>query len=411
MKAMDMSDSRPAASAAGPVAVGEAPAIELEAICKRFGRVCAVEECTLTVPRGAFVSLLGPSGCGKTTLLRLIGGFERQDGGTIRVHGDVVDGLPPNKRNVNTVFQGYALFPHKTVFDNVAFPLEIKRVPKAERRERVREMLALVRLEGMEQRRAAQLSGGQKQRVALARALVGRPEVLLFDEPLAALDLKLRKTMQFELRRIQRELRTTFLYVTHDQSEALTMSDQIVLMDGGQVVQEGGPVDLYERPSSVFASSFIGETNLLAGEVAAKWRRRPGAGGRRPDRPRSGCSRLRGRRQGRRLDSARAADHDQQRLGLQDGQPHFGRDQASRVSRASGPVRRRSHAGCRPHGRAERGARRNLAGGGESRAWLGAGRRQRASGGLDVGDRDRRATHSGPHGSGAGGRKTQAGRG
>ena len=270
MKATEMSESRPAASAAGPVAAGEAPAIELEAICKKFGRVCAVEECTLSIPNGAFVSLLGPSGCGKTTLLRLIGGFESQDSGTIRVHGEVVNGLPPNQRNVNTVFQGYALFPHKTVFDNVAFPLEIKKVPKAERQERVREMLALVRLEGMEQRRAAQLSGGQKQRVALARALVGRPEVLLLDEPLAALDLKLRKTMQFELRRIQRELQTTFLYVTHDQGEALTMSDQIVLMDGGRVVQEGGPVDLYERPRSVFASSFIGETNLLGGEVVAR---------------------------------------------------------------------------------------------------------------------------------------------
>ena len=248
----------------------KAPAIALEGICKRFARVEAVKDCTLMIPRGSFVSLLGPSGCGKTTLLRLIGGFERQESGTIRVHGERVDGLPPNKRDVNTVFQGYALFPHKTVFDNVAFPLEIERVPKAERAERVREMLALVRLEGMEKRRAAQLSGGQRQRVALARALVGRPEVLLLDEPLAALDLKLRKAMQLELRRIQEELGTTFLYVTHDQGEALTMSDQIVLMDQGRIVQEGPPTDLYERPRTIFASDFIGEANLLDGRVVEK---------------------------------------------------------------------------------------------------------------------------------------------
>ena len=244
------------------------PAITLEGVCKTFTRVEAVKECDLSIPRGAFVSLLGPSGCGKTTLLRMIGGFERQDQGTIRVHGEVVDGLPPNKRNVNTVFQGYALFPHKTVFANIAFPLEIMKVPKRERKERVREMLALVHLEGMEDRRAGQLSGGQRQRVALARALVGRPDVLLLDEPLAALDLKLRKAMQMELRRIQRELNTTFLYVTHDQGEALSMSDRVVLMNEGLVVQQGAPVDLYERPRTVFASNFVGETNLMGGTVA-----------------------------------------------------------------------------------------------------------------------------------------------
>lgn len=250
--------------------LGRDDAIRLEAISKRFGRVEAVKECNLSIPRGSFVSLLGPSGCGKTTLLRVIGGFERQDSGEVWVHGNRVNDLPPNKRNVNTIFQGYALFPHKTVSANVAFPLEIKRVPKAQRRERVREMLNLVRLDGMETRRASQLSGGQRQRVALARALAGRPEVLLLDEPLAALDLQLRKTMQLELRRIQQELGTTFLYVTHDQGEALTMSDRIVLMDGGCVMQEGTPRELYDRPRTVFASNFIGESNLLPGTI---WKR------------------------------------------------------------------------------------------------------------------------------------------
>jgi spermidine/putrescine transport system ATP-binding protein len=245
------------------------PAIEFSRIRKRFRDVEAVRGCSLSVPRGEFVSLLGPSGCGKTTLLRIIGGFERQDEGSVRLHGELVDNLPPNKRPVNTVFQRYALFPHKTVFQNIAFPLEIMRVAKRERRERVERMLELVHLEGVEKRRAAQLSGGQSQRVALARALVGEPEVLLLDEPLAALDLKLRKAMQIELRRIQEEVGTTFIYVTHDQEEALTMSDSVVLMDNGRIVQQGPPSDIYERPSTVFASQFIGEANLFDGEVVA----------------------------------------------------------------------------------------------------------------------------------------------
>ncbi|MBS1861297.1 MAG: ABC transporter ATP-binding protein [Actinobacteria bacterium] len=250
--------------------IEDVPAIRLEGVAKQFGQVEALRACDLSVPKGCFLSLLGPSGCGKTTMLRLIAGFESQDRGTIRVHGETVDGLPPNKRNVNTVFQGYALFPHRTVAQNIAFPLEIKKVGKAERRERVGEMLALVHLEGLEERKASQLSGGQAQRVALARALVGRPEVLLLDEPLAALDLKLRKAMQLELRRIQQELGTTFIFVTHDQSEALTMSDQIVLMNGGEIVQQGAPADLYDRPQTVFASQFIGEANLLEGRVAGR---------------------------------------------------------------------------------------------------------------------------------------------
>jgi spermidine/putrescine ABC transporter ATP-binding subunit len=243
------------------------PAIVVDRVCKRFGSAVAVADCSLRVDRGEFVSLLGPSGCGKTTLLRIVGGFESQDSGSVSIHGRVVDRLPPNKRPVNMVFQRYALFPHKSVFENIAFPLELRDVGKKERAERVREMLELVRLPGVEERMPPQLSGGQAQRIALARALVARPEVLLLDEPLTALDLKLRKAMQLELRRIQEELGTTFLYVTHDQEEALTMSDRILLMNEGRIVQEGDPAAIYERPSTVFASHFIGEANLLRGVV------------------------------------------------------------------------------------------------------------------------------------------------
>ncbi len=244
-------------------------AIAVEDVSKRFGSTVAVDGCSLRVERGAFVSLLGPSGCGKTTLLRIVGGFESQDEGRVLIHGEVVDRLPPNKRPVNMVFQRYALFPHKTVFENIAFPLELRGVAKKERVARVREMLELVRLPRVEERDSSQLSGGQAQRVALARSLIARPEVLLLDEPLTALDLKLRKAMQLELRRIQEELGTTFLYVTHDQEEALTMSDRIALMNEGRIVQEGGPAEIYQQPQTVFASHFIGEANLLRGVVAA----------------------------------------------------------------------------------------------------------------------------------------------
>jgi spermidine/putrescine transport system ATP-binding protein len=244
-------------------------AIAVEGVVKRFGAATALAGVSLRVEPGTFVSLLGPSGCGKTTLLRIIGGFETPDAGGVTIHGQRVDGLPPNRRPVNTVFQRYALFPHKTVFENIAFPLAIRGVPKSEQRERVRRMLELVRLPGIEQRAPAQLSGGQAQRVSLARALIGQPQVLLLDEPLAALDLKLRKAMQLELRRIQEELGTSFLYVTHDQEEALTMSDRIVLMNEGRIVQEGTPAEIYDRPATVFASDFIGEANLLRGVVAA----------------------------------------------------------------------------------------------------------------------------------------------
>ena len=242
-------------------------AIVVDGVSKRFGATVAVDDCSLHVGRGEFVSLLGPSGCGKTTLLRIVAGFESQDQGRVSIYGRVVDRLPPNKRPVNMVFQRYALFPHKTVLENIAFPLELRGVPKKERVERVREILELVRLPGVEARMPNELSGGQAQRIALARALVARPQVLLLDEPLTALDLKLRKAMQLELRRIQEELGTTFLYVTHDQEEALTMSDRILLMNEGRIVQEGDPAAIYERPSTVFASHFIGEANLLRGVV------------------------------------------------------------------------------------------------------------------------------------------------
>ena len=243
------------------------PAIAVEHVVKRFGHATALDGVSIRVEQGAFVSLLGPSGCGKTTLLRIIGGFEKADSGSILIHGQRVDRLPPNKRPVNTVFQRYALFPHKTIFENIAFPLALRGVPREEQRLRVAAMLDLVRLPGVEARMPAQLSGGQAQRVALARALVGQPEVLLLDEPLAALDLKLRKAMQLELRRIQEDLGTSFLYVTHDQEEALTMSDRIVLMNDGRIAQEGSPAEIYDHPANVFASNFIGEANLLHGTI------------------------------------------------------------------------------------------------------------------------------------------------
>lgn len=265
----------------GGVAVGEAPSAPPEhvgvtdlAVCvrgvsKSFGDMPAVMDTSLDVHPGEFVSILGPSGCGKTTLLRMIGGFEHQDDGSIYVRGQRVDGLPPNKRDVNMVFQRYALFPHKTVRENIEFPLEVQRVPTRERRERSAAIIAMVHLGGFEDRNVTKLSGGQAQRVALARALVGRPQVLLLDEPLTALDLKLRKALQLELRRIQEELATTFIYVTHDQEESLTMSDRIVVMNEGQIVQQGTPEEIYSQPASVFVSQFIGEANLLRGMVTS----------------------------------------------------------------------------------------------------------------------------------------------
>src|SRR5215210_5704788 len=238
-------------------------AISLERVAKRFGGVVAVEETSLDIRDGEFFSLLGPSGCGKTTTLRMIAGFEVPDEGRVLLRGADVTKVPPNDRNVNTVFQHYALFPHMSVYDNVAFGLELKKIPRGERRDRVAEIMRVVELEGYEKRRPSQLSGGQQQRVALARALVNRPAALLLDEPLGALDVKLRKQLQLELKRIQNELGTTFVYVTHDQEEALSMSDRIAIMNDGLVEQIGSPREIYERPATAFCADFVGSLNEL----------------------------------------------------------------------------------------------------------------------------------------------------
>jgi spermidine/putrescine transport system ATP-binding protein len=238
-------------------------AIELESVVKRFGGANAVDGVSLSIADGEFFSLLGPSGCGKTTTLRMIAGFVEPDEGRILLHGKDVTSVPPNKRPVNLVFQQYALFPHMTVYDNVAFGLSVKRVPRREHGSRVDDILRVVALEGYEKRRPRQLSGGQQQRVALARALVNRPAALLLDEPLGALDVKLRRHMQLELKRIQHELGTTFVYVTHDQEEALAMSDRIAVMNGGLVEQVGTPREIYETPASDFVADFVGTVNVL----------------------------------------------------------------------------------------------------------------------------------------------------
>ncbi|GII16904.1 ABC transporter ATP-binding protein [Planomonospora parontospora] len=249
----------------------QVPAIELDGVVKEYlarGEVVqAVRGVTLTIAEGEFFSLLGPSGCGKTTTMRMIAGFEEPSRGTVRLHGRDVTDVPPDKRDVNMVFQSYALFPHMNVWENVAFGLKRKKVPAAEITRRVGEMLEIVDLTGREKRRPREMSGGQQQRVALARALVNRPRALLLDEPLGALDLKLRQAMQIELKRIQREVGITFVYVTHDQSEALTMSDRIAVMNDGLVEQLAGPREIYERPATAFVAGFIGTSNLLRGTV------------------------------------------------------------------------------------------------------------------------------------------------
>ncbi len=242
-------------------------AVEVRDVVKRFGEVVAVDHVSLQIQDGEFFSMLGPSGCGKTTTLRMIAGFEQPTEGEIFIDGQPSAGITAYERNTNMVFQNYALFPHMTVFDNVAFGLEMKRVPKANRKRRVTEALEMVQLPGMEKRKPKQLSGGQQQRVALARALVNRPAVLLLDEPLGALDLKLRKEMQLELKELQQQVGITFIYVTHDQEEALTMSDRIAVMHEGHVLQIGSPTEIYERPNSRFVADFIGETNFIEGEV------------------------------------------------------------------------------------------------------------------------------------------------
>jgi spermidine/putrescine transport system ATP-binding protein len=241
--------------------------VRLVDVVKTFGDAVAVDHINLEVFDGEFFSLLGPSGCGKTTTLRMIGGFEEPTSGLIELQGRDVTWLPPYKRNVNTVFQSYALFPHLSIFENVAFGLRRRKVKDSEIKARVAEMLRLVELPGYERRKPTQISGGQAQRVALARALVNRPAVLLLDEPLGALDLKLRRQMQIELKRIQQEVGITFIYVTHDQEEAMTMSDRIAVMNSGRYEQLGDPESLYERPATRFVAGFLGISNLLPGDV------------------------------------------------------------------------------------------------------------------------------------------------
>lgn len=242
-------------------------AVELDTVTKVFGEVTAVDQVSLKIPDGEFFSLLGPSGCGKTTTLRMIGGFEMPTEGEIKIEGEIQGYKPPFQRPVNTVFQSYALFPHMNVFQNVAFGLQMQKIPKKEIQTRVEEILEMVRLPKMGNRKPSQLSGGQQQRIALARALINHPKVLLLDEPLGALDLKLRKAMQLELKDLQKRVGITFIYVTHDQEEALTMSDNIAVMSKGKVLQVGTPEQIYEHPSNMFVANFIGETNFLDCEV------------------------------------------------------------------------------------------------------------------------------------------------
>jgi spermidine/putrescine transport system ATP-binding protein len=242
-------------------------AVEVRNAVKRYGALAALDEVTLAVPEGEFFGLLGPSGSGKTTLLRAIAGFVVPDSGEIRIDGQRIEGVPVHKRGIGMVFQNYALFPHLSVFDNVAFGLSVRRVASGEIRSRVAEALRLVRLSGLEERRPRQLSGGQQQRVALARALVTRPKVLLLDEPLGALDKRLRQEMQVELKLIQRTVGITTIFVTHDQEEALTLSDRIAILSEGRLVQVGPPAEVYERPATRFAAEFLGEANLFSGRV------------------------------------------------------------------------------------------------------------------------------------------------
>lgn len=246
--------------------MGEA-IVSLVDVEKRFGTNLVVKKMNLEIEEGEFLTLLGPSGCGKTTTLRMVAGFEDASAGIIKVQGERVEDKEPYQRDVNTVFQNYALFPHMTVYDNVAYGLTIKKVPKDEIRKRVMEMLQLVQLGGYEKRKPDELSGGQKQRVAIARALINNPKVLLLDEPLGALDLKLRKQMQIELKRLQRKWGITFVYVTHDQEEALTMSDRIAVMNAGVIEQLAAPTEIYDRPKTKFVAGFIGESNIFDGTV------------------------------------------------------------------------------------------------------------------------------------------------
>jgi putative spermidine/putrescine transport system ATP-binding protein len=250
-------------------------AVAFEKVSKQFDAVLAVDQVDLVIPDGEFFAMLGPSGSGKTTCLRMIAGFEQPTSGRILLHGRDVSGLAPYDRDVNTVFQDYALFPHMNVADNVGYALMVRRVPDTERRRRVEEALALVRLEAMGGRKPSQLSGGQRQRVALARALINRPSVLLLDEPLGALDLKLRQAMQLELKALQREVGITFIFVTHDQEEALTMSDRLAVFNHGRVEQVGTPTQVYEDPVNAFVAGFVGASNIIEGDLARHLTGRP----------------------------------------------------------------------------------------------------------------------------------------
>jgi spermidine/putrescine transport system ATP-binding protein len=263
--------SAPREHAAGDLHVAD---VRLDRLTKRFREIAAVDDLSLEIEPGSFFALLGPSGCGKTTTLRMIGGFEEPSSGCVFLGDRDVSALPPYRRDVNTVFQSYALFPHLSIFDNVAFGLRRRKsdLDRAQLATRVNEMLELVGLSGLERRKPKQLSGGQQQRVALARALVNHPRVLLLDEPLGALDLKLRKQMQLELKRLQHEIGITFVHVTHDQEEAMTMADQIAIMNGGRIEQLGAPAELYERPRTAFVAGFLGASNLLSGTVSGPGR-------------------------------------------------------------------------------------------------------------------------------------------
>ncbi|WP_328530745.1 ABC transporter ATP-binding protein [Nocardioides sp. NBC_00368] len=261
----------------------ESPQIQLDAVSKAYGDVMAVDALDLTIGDGEFFSMLGPSGSGKTTVLRLIAGFERADSGTIRLGSEDVTALAPFDRDVTTVFQDYALFPHLNVLENVAYGLRVRGVPKTERSSRAREALAMVRLEHVATRKPTELSGGQRQRVALARSIVVRPRVLLLDEPLGALDLKLREQMQVELKQIQRELGITFVFVTHDQEEALTLSDRIAVFDSGRIVQLGTPKEIYERPTSPYVADFVGTSNVFDEEASKRTLKMEGAFALRPE--------------------------------------------------------------------------------------------------------------------------------
>ncbi len=248
--------------------------ITLDGISVSFDGEKVLDDISLSIEDGEFVTLLGPSGCGKTTTLRIIAGFLEPDCGDVCFDGQRINGVPPHKRQVNTIFQRYALFPHYNVFDNIAYGLKVRHVPKNEIKERVSAMLKMVNLEGFEHRRVSKLSGGQQQRVAIARAVINHPRVLLLDEPLAALDLKLRKDMQKELKNIQKQLGITFIFVTHDQEEALSMSDTVVVMDNGKIQQIGSPTDIYNEPVNAFVADFIGESNIIDGTMPENYRAR-----------------------------------------------------------------------------------------------------------------------------------------